>query len=112
MSTSGQCYLPASYCSLARFKDSERVSKAHKERHGELIAAQFAPDISRYLAGDEHALTEMRRALIATVQEAESQVIIITMRAPHRTSPDGATGNVIATAARNLIDSINTLTTT
>ena len=34
------------------------------------------------------------------------------MRAPHRTSPDGATGNVIAAAARNLIDSINTLTTT
>lgn len=86
--------------------------RTHKERHGEVIAEQFAPDISRYLAGDEHALTEMRRALIATVQEAESQVIIITMRAPHRTSPDGATGNVIATAARNLIDSINTLTIT
>lgn len=104
-------YLYATGESLHHPEWTDADVRTHKERHGELIAAQFAPDISRYLAGDEHVLTEMRRALIATVQEAESQVIIITMRAPHRTSPDGATGNVIATAARNLIDSINTLTT-
>lgn len=105
-------YLYATGESLHHPEWTDADVRTHKEHHGELIAEQFAPDISRYLAGDEHALTEMRRALIATVQEAESQVIIITMRAPHRTSPDGATGNVIAAAARNLIDSINALTTT
>lgn len=105
-------YLYATGESLHHPEWTDADVRTHKEHHGELIAEQFAPDIGRYLAGDEHALTEMRRALIATVQEAESQVIIITMRAPHRTSPDGATGNVIAAAARNLIDSINTLTTT
>ena len=86
--------------------------RTRKERHGEIIAFEFAPDISHYLSGDDQALTQIRRTLIDTAQEAENQVIVTTMRAPHRTSPDGTTGTVIAAAARNLIDSIDTLTTT
>ncbi len=86
--------------------------RTRKERHGEIIAAQFAPDIRCYLSGDDQALTQIRRTLIDTATDAENQVIITTMRTPHRTSPDGTTGTVIATAARNLLDSIDTLTTT
>lgn len=105
-------YLYATGESLHHPEWTDADVRTRKERHGEIIAAQFAPDISCYLSGDDHALTQIRRTLIDTAQEAENQVIITTMRAPHRTSPDGTTGNIIAAAARNLLDSIDTLTTT
>ena len=105
-------YLYATGESLHHPEWTDADVRTRKERHGEVIAAQFAPDISWYLSGDDHSLTQIRRALIDTAQEAENQVIITTMRAPHRTSPDGTTGTVIAAAARNLIDSIDALTIT
>lgn len=86
--------------------------RTSKERHGEIIAFQFAPDIGRYLAGDDQALTQIRRTLIEAAQEAENQVLVTAMRAPHRTTPDGTTSEAIAASARNLIDAIDTLTTT
>ena len=105
-------YLYATGESLHHPEWADADVRTCKERHGEIIAAQFAPDISWYLSGDDRALTQIRRALIDTAQDAENQVLITTMRAPHRTSPDGTTGTVIATAAHNLLDSIDTLTIT
>lgn len=105
-------YLYATGESLHHPEWTDADVRTSKERHGEIIVAQFAPDISWYLSGDDRALTQIRRTLINTAQDAENQVIITTMRAPHRTSPDGTTGNIIAASARNLIDSIDTLTIT
>ena len=105
-------YLYATGESLHHPEWTDADVRTRKERHGEIIAAQFAPDIRCYLSGDDQALTQIRRTLIDTATDAENQVIITTMCTPHRTSPDGTTGTVIATAARNLLDSIDTLTTT
>lgn len=105
-------YLYATGESLHHPEWTDADVRTRKERHGELIAFQFAPDISSYLSGDDQALSQIRRTLIDTAQEAENQVIITMMRAPHRTTPDGTTSEAIAASARNLIDSIDTLTTT
>lgn len=105
-------YLYATGESLHHPEWTDADVRTRKESHGEQIAFEFAPDISHYLSGDDQALTQIRRMLIDTAQEAENQVIVTMMRAPHRTSPDGTAGSVIAAAARNLIDSIDTLTIT